>query len=239
MDYDWELLGFGPDGWGPVLLRAAGVTVAVSVTAFLLGVVLGTLCAWAKIGGNRPVRAAAEAYTVILRGIPDLLVIYLFYFGGRQVVAWAGGMLGLQGPFDISGFAAGAIAIGLISGAGQAEVFRGAYHAIPVGSLEAARVVGMRRFLMFRRIIAPQALSTAIPGLGNQWQSVIKESALVSVTGLVETMRQVTVAAGSTEMPFFFFAAGAVIYLIITSISGLVFKGAELWSQRGQAPARL
>ncbi len=238
MDADWALLGFGPEGWGPVLLQAAGVTVAVSICAFLLGAVIGTLCAWARIAGGKPLRALAEGYTVVLRGIPDLLVIYLFYFGGRQVVAWAGGALGLQGPFDISGFVAGFIAIGLISGAGQGEVFRGAYQSIPVGSLEAARVVGMGRWLMFRRIIAPQAMGTAIPGLGNQWQSVIKESALVSVTGLVETMRQVTIAAGSTELPFFFFLVGAVIYLIITSISGLFFKAAEAWSQRGQAVAR-
>lgn len=234
MGIDWQLLSFGPDGWGPVLLKAAGVTVSVSLCAFLLGSVIGSLVAWAKIGGNRWMRRLAEGYTVVLRGIPDLIVIYIFYFGGRQVLAFFGHALGMQGPFDISGFVAGALAIGLISGAGQAEVFRGSYHSIPKGTLETATVVGMGKWLMFRRVIVPQALTTAIPGLGNQWQSAIKESALVSVTGLVETMNQVQVASGSTQMPFFFFAVGAVIYLLITTVSEFAIRQAEKWSLRGQ-----
>lgn len=234
MGIDWQLLGFGPEGWGPVLLKAAGVTVSVSFCAFLLGSVIGSLVAWAKIAGNRWLQRLAGGYTVVLRGIPDLIVIYIFYFGGRQALAFFGQALGMQGPFDISGFIAGALAIGLISGAGQAEVFRGAYYTIPKGTLEAATVVGMGKGLMFRRIIVPQALSSAIPGLGNQWQSAIKESALVSVTGLVETMNQVQVASGSTQMPFFFLAVGAVIYLLITTVSEAVIRQAEKWSQRGQ-----
>ena len=235
---DLALIGFGPEGWGMALLQAAWMTVAVSALAFVGGSMLGTLSAWAKTAGNRPLRWLAEGYTILLRGIPDLLVIYLFYFGGRQVAAAAARAMGFDGPVDISGFLAGVLAIALISGAGQGEVLRGAYHAIPRGELEAAKVVGMGRWLMFRRIIFPQALRTALPGMGNQWQSVIKESALVSVTGLVETMRQVNIAAGSTELPFFFFGVGLCIYLAITSVSGLLFRAAEAWSMRGQPAAR-
>jgi len=234
MVVDWQLLSFGPEGWGFALLKAAGVTLSVSLCAFLLGSVIGSLVAWAKITGHRWLNRLAEGYIVVLRGVPDLIVIYIFYFGGRQVLAFIGHALGFSGPFDISGFVAGALAIGLISAAGQAEVFRGAYSTIAKGTLEAATVVGMGKWLMFRRVIIPQALATAIPGLGNQWQSAIKESALVSVTGLVETMNQVQVASGSTQMPFFFFAVGAVIYLVITSVSELVIRLAEKWSLRGQ-----
>lgn len=234
---DIGLLGFGPDGWGHVLLRAGLMTLAVSVAAFLCGLVLGTLVAWGRIGGNRIVRALAEAYTVVLRGVPDILVIYLFYFGGRQLVTAVGTALGFEGPFDISGFVAGMLAIGLISGAGQSEVLRGAYQAVPKGTIEAGRVVGMGRFTLFRRVIAPQAMTTALPGMGNQWQSVIKESALVSVTGLVETMRQVSVAAGTTQEHFLFYAAGAAIYLVITTLSDQVFRLAERRSLRGHQGA--
>jgi len=230
---DLTLLGFGPEGWGHVLLRAGLMTLAVSVCAFALGLVLGTLVAWARIAGGRMTRALAEGYTVVLRGVPDLLVIYLFYFGGRQVVTTIGTALGFEGPFDISGFVAGMLAIGLISGASQSEVLRGAYQAIPRGTIEAGRVVGMTRWTLFRRVIAPQAMTTAIPGMGNQWQSVIKESALVSVTGLVETMRQVSVAAGSTQEHFLFYAAGAGIYLAITTLSDILFRIAEKRSLRG------
>ncbi len=236
---DIGLLGFGPDGWGLVLAKAGLMTLAVSVAAFLVGLGIGTLIAWARIAGNRPLRALAEAYTVVLRGVPDILVIYLFYFGGRQVVTAVGTALGFAGPFDISSFLAGMLAVGLISGASQAEVLRGACQAVPKGTIEAGRVVGMGRFLLFRRVIAPQAMVTALPGMGNQWQSVIKDSALVSVTGLVETMRQVQVAAGTTQEHFLFYAAGAVIYLIISTTSDQLFRLAERRTMRGQSEAGL
>ncbi len=236
---DLTLLGFGPEGWGSALARAGLMTLAVSAAAFACGLALGTLVAWARIAGGRVLRGAAEAYTVVLRGVPDILVIYLFYFGGRQVVTAVGTALGFPGPFDISGFIAGMLAIGLMSAANQSEVLRGAYQAVPKGTIEAGRVVGMSRLTLFRRVIAPQALVTALPGMGNQWQSVIKESALVSITGLVETMRQVSVAAGTTQEHFLFYAAGMVIYLIITSFSDQVFRMVERYTMRGQRPAGL
>lgn len=234
MDDAFTLLGFGSEGWGLALLRGGLVTLAISACAFACGLVLGTLSAWAKIAGSPVLRRVADVYGVVMRGIPDLLVIYLFYFGGRQIVSAVAQMFGHVGPVEVSGFAAGCLAIGLLSGATQAEVLRGAYHAVPQGTLDAARVAGMRRWTMFRRIIAPQALRTALPGLGNQWQSVIKESALVSVTGLVETLRAVSVAANSTELPFLFFLAGGAIYLAITTVSGLLFRLAEWRAMRGQ-----
>lgn len=230
---DLALLGFGEDGWGLVLAHAGLMTLAVSVAAFLCGLGLGTVLAWAQIAGNRGLAALARGYVVVLRGVPELLVIYLFYFGGRQVVTLVGTALGLPGPFDISGFVAGMLAIGLISAANQSEVLRGAWNAVPKGTVEAGRVVGMTPFVLFRRVIAPQAMVTALPGMGNQWQSVIKESALVSVTGLVETMRQVNVAAGTTQEHFLFYAAGAGIYLIITTLSDRLFALAERYSLRG------
>ena len=112
----------------------------------------------------------------MLRGIPDLLVIYLFYFGGSAALGAVGSLFGDEGFIGVPAFATGALAIGVVSGAYQAEVFRGAYQTLSKGELEAAKSVGMHRWLMFRRIIAPQVLRYAIPGLGNVWQLVLKES---------------------------------------------------------------
>jgi octopine/nopaline transport system permease protein len=229
----FELMGFGPRGWGLLLLRATLMTVAVSCVAFLLGSVLGALIAWARIQGSRALRLAAEAYTTVLRGIPDLLVIYLLYFGGSAAMTAVGHALGAQGFVGVNAFASGAIAVGIISGAYQSEIFRGAFGAIARGELEAARAVGMSGRLLFRRIVVPQTLRFAIPGLGNVWQLALKESALISVVGLTEILRQAQVGAGSTRQPFAFFITAAALYLMLSSISGWGFQRAEAVGMRG------
>jgi octopine/nopaline transport system permease protein len=220
------------------MLLAAGMTVAVALCGFLVGSGIGALAAWANLSGNAIARAAADGYTTVLRGVPDLLVIYLFYFGGSAALsalvhAWAGG----SGFIGTPAFLTGALAIGVVSGAYQAEVFRGAYQALNRGELEAAKAVGMSPFLMFRRIVAPQVMRYAIPGLGNVWQLVLKESALISVTGLVELLRQSHIAAGSTRRPFDFYLTAAALYLVITTVSTWAFQRAETYSMRGMRRA--
>ncbi len=228
-----ELMGFGPKGWGLLMAQATLMTILVSATAFALGSILGAIVAWARIAGNWLVRLAADVYTTVLRGVPDLLVIFLLYFGGSQALTAVAHFLGAKGFVGVNSFAAGAIAVGIISGAYQGEIFRGAFHAIARGELEAARSVGMPRLLLFRRIIAPQALRFAIPGLGNVWQLALKESALISVVGLTELLRQAQVGAGSTRQPFEFFITAAVLYLLLSTFSGMAFQRAELVAMRG------
>ena len=229
----FQLLGFGPQGWGPALLIGAAMTVALAVSGFVIGGCLGSLAAWGKISGGRIARWAADIYTTVLRGIPDLLVIYLFYFGGSRAVSGIGHLFGYQGFIGLPGFLAGALAIGMVSGAQQAEVFRGAYSAVSRGEIEAAVAVGMNHWTRFRRIIAPLVIRYALPGLGNVWQVVLKESALISVTGVVELLRQSQIAAGSTRQPFTFYFAAAVLYLAITTVSSLSFFKAEGRFSRG------
>ena len=229
------LLGFGPGGWGAPLLWAAGTTVLVSVTAFLGGACLGGAGAWAKLAGPAWARAIATMYTTVLRGVPDLLVIYLFYFGGSSVLTSIGRFMGQDGFIGLPGFAAGAAAVAVISGAYQTEVFRGAVRAVPRGQTEAGLALGLTQATVARRVLAPQVLRAALPGLGNVWQIVVKESALVSVTGLVELLRQVSLAAGSTRQPFLFYAAGAALYLVITTVSGRLFRAAERRAALGWA----
>jgi octopine/nopaline transport system permease protein len=229
----FELMGFGPNGWGAALLAAAAMTLAVALCGFLSGAVIGTLVAWAKLSRSLVARVLADGYTTLLRGIPDLLVIYLFYFGGSAALGAIAALFGNDGFVGVPAFATGAIAIGVVSGAYQAEVFRGAYQTLARGELEAARSVGMHRWLMFRRIVAPQVLRYAIPGMGNVWQLILKESALISVTGLVELLRQSQIGAGSTRRPFDFYITAAALYLVITWVSTILFQKAEERSLRG------
>jgi octopine/nopaline transport system permease protein len=227
------LLGFGQQGWGYQLLLAALMTLAVSASAFATGICFGTLGAWAKLAHSALPRRLADGYTTIVRGVPDLLVIYLFYFGGSTGLSGIAHLFGLQGFYGLNGFMVGTLAVGLVSGAYETEVLRGAFSAIPPGEIEAARAVGMGGMLMLRRIIAPRVLHFALPGMGNVWQQVLKESALISVTGLVEIMRQTQIGAGSTRQPFQFYIAGFVLYLILTTVSGVLFRAAERHSARG------
>ncbi len=230
------VLGFDENGWGPALLQASATTIAVALTGFGIGLLIGIFGAWAKIKGGYISRGFADTYTTILRGVPDLLVIYLFYFGSSAVLTPLGGFFGASGFISLPGFLAGSLAIGMVSGAYHTEVMRGAYRAVSAGEIEAAIASGMSQMTLFRRIVAPLVLRHALPGLGNIWQLVLKESALVSVTGLVEIMRMAQIGAGSTRRPFTFFLAAAVLYLVISSISGWMLRRAELRLTRGLRP---
>ncbi len=228
-----DLMGFTEAGWGKDMLKATLVTVAVALSGFAIGAVFGSLAAAASFSSLRLLRWVSDGYTTLLRGIPDLLVIYLFYFGSSAVLSKLATMFGATGFVSAPVFLIGALAIGVVSGAYQAEVYRGAVLALSKGELEAARAYGMPSHLMFRRIILPQAARFAIPGVGNVWQLVLKESALISVVGLIELMRQAQTGAGSTRQPFIFFLTAAVFYLLISFVSGNVFLQAEKRAMRG------
>ena len=223
-----SVLGFGQTGWGLYLLAGASMTVAVTLAAMIIGAVVGSLVAWAKLSRNWPARLIGNIYTIVLRGAPELLIIYMVYFG--KVVDGIGNTLdalSLANGSIVNNFLAGALGVGLISAAYQAEVFRGAFISIAKGELEAARALGMPRFMQFRRIIAPQIMRFAIPGLGNVWQLSVKDSALISITGLVEIMNATNKAVGSTKQPFLFYVTGACLYLVLTSFSTRVFDAGE------------
>lgn len=234
-----ELLGFGQNGWGALLLVATLMTLAVTATALLIGAVLGTVVATAKLSGKTLLVGLGNVYTTVFRGVPELLIIYLIYFGGSSAVTAVGQWLGYEGFLGLPSFAAGALAVGIISGSYQAEVYRGAYLAIAKGELEAASAIGMNRMLRLRRVVMPQVLRYAIPGLGNVWQLTLKDSALISVTGLAELMRTSQVAAGSTRQYFLFYIVGGVLYLLLTSFSDRVFNRAERRANRSMPAAAM
>jgi octopine/nopaline transport system permease protein len=228
-----ELLSFGDAGWGDEMLRAALMTLAVSVSSMALGLLFGTLGAAAKLSVMPPLRWLAEGYTTIARGVPELLIIYLLFFGGSGAVMFVAALFGYGGYIELNAFTIGTFAIGAISGAYSTEVIRGAVLAVPAGQMEAAKAIGMARWLMFRRIMLPQVARFALPGLGNVWQLTLKDTALISVTGLVELMRQAHIAAGSTHQPFTFYLVAAALYLVLTTFSNYGFQRAEGWANRG------
>ncbi|CAN7691506.1 ABC transporter permease [Mesorhizobium sp. LjRoot246] len=228
-----SLFGFGPDGWGAILLAGAAVSLAAAGCGLLLAAIIGALGAHAKLTGGRFVRIVAEAYTTALRGIPDLLVIYLLYFGGSSVVTSIAGFFDDQGFIALPGFAAGVVAIGVVGGAQMTEVFRGAFLAVKPGEIEAAKACGMNTPLRFRRIVVPLTMRHALPGVGNVWLGLLKGSSLLSATGVAELMRQTQVAAGSTRLPFDFYIAAALIYVALSLSSGAVVHLAERYYSRG------
>ncbi len=228
-----ELLAFGDTGWGDELFYATLMTIAVSITAMLIGFLFALIFTPLKLSKNKFLNFVANTYTTIIRGVPELLVIYLFFFGGTGAVMYVASIFGYNEYIEINAFITGAFAIGIISGAYSTEVFRGAIQSIDQGQFEASKVLGLSKFGQFFKIILPQTLRLAIPNLSNVWQITLKDTSLISVTGLVEIMRQSYIAAGSTRDPLFFYSFAAVLYLSLTFLSMKLINKLEVKYSRG------
>ena len=228
-----EILAFGDTGWGDELLRATLMTIAVSITAMLIGFSFAAIFTPLKLSKYKPLNLIANVYTTVIRGVPELLVIYLFFFGGSGAIMFVASIFGYNEYIEINAFVTGSFAIGIISGAYSTEVFRGAIQSIDKGQFEAAKVLGFSKFKQFYKIILPQMLRLAIPNLSNVWQITLKDTSLISVTGLVEIMRQSYIAAGSTRDPLFFYSFAAVLYLLLTFISMKLINKLEVKYSRG------
>ena len=228
-----ELLAFGDTGWGDELFRATLMTIAVSITAMLIGFGFAAIFTPLKLSKFKFLNLIANIYTTVIRGVPELLVIYLFFFGGSGAIMFVASMFGYNDYIEINAFVTGSFAIGIISGAYSTEVFRGAIQSIDKGQFEAAKVLGFSKFKQFYKIVLPQMLRLAIPNLSNVWQITLKDTSLISVTGLVEIMRQSYIAAGSTRDPLFFYSFAAVLYLLLTFISMKLINKLEVKYSRG------
>ncbi|WP_022727805.1 ABC transporter permease [Fodinicurvata sediminis] len=220
-------------GYGWMLLEGLQVTIMVGLCSLALAICLGILGAGAKLSGSRLLRAAANLYTTVIRGIPELLLILLIFYGTPTLIQNLAGDLGYDLRIDFNPFLAGVMTLGFIYGAFATEVFRGAFQSIPKGQIEAAQACGMNRSLVFRRIILPQVWRFALPGLGNVWMVLIKATALISVIQLEELMRTASIAMGATRLPFTFFFIASLLYLAITLASVLIQQRLEAWANRG------
>ena len=228
-----ELLLFGETGWGDELLIATLMTLAVSITAMLIGFVFALIFTPLKLSKNKFLNLIANFYTTVIRGVPELLVIYLFFFGGSSAIMFVASIFGYNDYIEITAFLTGAFSIGIISGAYSTEVFRGAIQSIDKGQFEASNVLGFNKVTRFFKIILPQMLRLSIPNLSNVWQITLKDTSLISVTGLVEIMRQSYIAAGSTRDPLLFYTVAAVLYLMLTFLSMKFINKMEIKYNRG------
>ena len=225
--FKFEKLVFGDLGWGDEFLFATLMTLTVSILSMGLGLFLAIITVWAKIVQNRITRLIANFYTTVVRGVPELLVIYLVFFGGNAVIMKIAKIFGYHGYIELNALTIGTIAIALISATYSSEVLRAAYQSIHKGQLEAARSLGMNKFSIFIKVLAPQVIRHALPGIGNVWQITLKDTSLISVTGLVEIMRQSRISSNVEHSPLTFLVTAAVLYLILTTFSGRIFKFLE------------
>ena len=228
-----ELLSFGKTGCGDELLIATMMTIAVSITAMFIGFLFDLIFTPLKLSKSKLLNLIGNSYTTVIRGVPELLVIYLFFFGGSGAVMYVASIFGYNEYIEINAFITGSFAIGIISGAYSTEVFRGAIQSIDKGQFEASKVLGLKKPVHFFKVIMPQMLRLAIPNLSNVWQITLKDTSLISVTGLVEIMRQSYIAAGSTRDPLFFYSFAAVLYLLLTYLSMKLINKLEVRYSRG------
>lgn len=214
-------------GFGDQLLAGTWITVQLAFCSVALGLVFGLAGATAKLSNFKPARALATGYTSLIRGIPELLTVLIIYFGATSVLMSIGSLFGYDEYIEVSPFLAGVIALSLTFGAYSTEVLRGAMLAIPTGQREAGLVLGMSRLRIFFRITLPQVWRLALPGLGNLFLVLLKDTALVSVIGLEDIMRKANVAVGFTKEPFLFYMTAALIYLAMTIFTMVVIHVLE------------
>ncbi|MBV7297465.1 ABC transporter permease [Enterovibrio paralichthyis] len=218
-------------GYGPSIFLGAILTVELAVLSAIIAVLLGLVTALARLSKNRFARGVATVYSTVVRGVPDLVLMLLIFFGAQIMMNnfsdWLYDKYDIDIFINIDEFTAGVSTIGFIFGAYMAETFRGAFLAVDRGQLEAGTAYGMSPWMIFRRIMFPQMMRHALPGIGNNWLVLVKTTALVSVIGLADMTRLAKEAAGAVNEPFKFFIPVAIVYLLITSVSELGLKRLE------------
>ena len=210
-------------GYGPSILGGALLTAEVAILSLILALLLGLLGGLAKISPNPILRGIATTYTTLIRGVPDLVLMMLIFFGGQMMMNnlsdWLYTEFEVDVFFNVNEFTAGVITIGFIFGAYMAETFRGAFQSVEPGQIEAGKAYGMTPWQIFSRIMFPQMMRHALPGIGNNWLVLLKTTALVSVIGLADMVRLASEAAKATHQPFLFLIPVILGFLLMTALS--------------------
>lgn len=230
-------MNFDLQGFGPALLTGTWLTIQLALVSLAVGLVLGLLGALAKTSPYRALRILGDTYSTLVRGVPELLWVLLIFYGTVNAMRSLGELVGIE-DLALGPFAAGVLALGLCFGAYATEVFRGALLAIPRGHREAGLALGLSRKHIFWRLVLPQMWRVALPGLGNLFMILMKDTALVSVVGLNEIMRSSQNAVSITKQPFTFFMVAAIIYLALTVVGMLALHFMEKRANRGFVRAR-
>jgi len=231
------LLAFGPEGWGDELASGLLVTVSLALATLPLGLAVGFAVALAKQSPEKSLRMAADIYTTIFRGLPELLTLFLVFYGAQLAIQRMVWFFDPDASIEINAFVAGMVALGAVFSSYASEVFLSAFRAIPAGQYEAGHAIGLTRFQTMRLVILPQLVRIALPGLTNLWLILIKDTALVSVIGLSDIIRQAGIAARVTREAFLFFGVACLIYLGLAILSSVAFVFVERWAGKAE-PAR-
>ncbi|AQZ34279.1 arginine/ornithine transport system permease protein [Pseudomonas sp. NFACC19-2] len=214
-------------GYGSTILDGAWLTVQLALLSMAVAVALGLLGAAFRLSPVKWLALLGETYATVIRGIPELVLILLIFFGGQDLVNRIAPLLGHEDYIDINPFVAGVGTLGFIYGAYLSETFRGAFMAIPKGQGEAGLAYGMSPLRVFLRILVPQMIRLAIPGITNNWLVLVKATALISLVGLQDMMARAKSAGDATREPFTYILLAAAVYLAITSVSLLVLRYLE------------
>lgn len=226
-------------GYGGLLLKGTLVTAKLGLVSLLFGLIFGLVGLACKTSRFTPLRWLAQSYTTIVRGVPELLFVFFIYFGGSIALQALLKAMNYHQYIEISQFWAGVTALSLMFGAYATEVFKMALQEIPQGQWEAAQSIGMRPAQLFFRIILPQMWLVALPGLSNLTLVLLKDTALVSVVGLQDLMYFSSRAAQSTQEPFTFYMAAAMVYLLLTTVVIAVMSVAENLANPAKRYAKL
>ncbi|QNW99136.1 histidine ABC transporter permease HisQ [Acinetobacter seifertii] len=214
-------------GYGPLLLSGTWMTIQLALLSLLLSVIIGLIGASSKLSNIKALRYIATGYTTLIRSVPDLVIMLLLFYSLQLGLNQITEALQMD-QIDINPFVAGVITLAFIYGAYFTETFRGAFQSVPTGQIEAAIAYGMTPWQVFRRVLFPQMMRFALPGIGNNWQVLIKATALVSIIGLTDIVKITQDAGRSTMQLFFFSIVAATIYLAITTVSNLIL----IWLER-------
>ena len=228
----WTLLSFGPQGWSDDIAYGVFITIALALATLPLGLATGFLVALAMQSGDKTLRLAGNIYTTIFRGLPELLTLFLVYYGAQLGIQRLVQMVSPETTVEINSFVAGMIALGVVFSSYASEVLLSAFRAIPHGQYDGGFAIGLTRFQTMRLVILPQLVRIALPGLSNLWLILLKDTALVSVIGLSDILRLSSIAARVTKEPFLFFGVACLIYLVLAILSSFAFRGIERWAGR-------
>lgn len=229
MQSAWTLLSWGPQGWLDDIAYGAFVTVALALATLPVGLLIGFLIALAKQSNERSLRLAGDIYTTIFRGLPELLTLFLVFFGAQIGIQQAVHLFNPEATVELNSFVSGMIALGVVFSSYASEVFLSAFRAIPRGQYEGGFAVGLSKAQTMRLVVLPQLIRIALPGLANLWLILLKDTSLVSAIGLTDILRQAGVAARVTKHAFLFFGVAALIYLALAIVSSIGINAIERW----------
>ncbi len=222
-----ELLSFGPNGWGDDIAYGVFITISLACATLPLGLAIGFVVALAKQSAEPSLRLAGNIYTTIFRGLPELLTLFLVFYGAQIGIQNLVRLFNPDATVEVNSFVAGMIALGVVFSSYASEVFLSAFRAIPSGQYEGGYSIGLSKGKTMRLVVLPQLIRIALPGLANLWLILLKDTALVSAIGLSDILRQSSIAARVTKEAFLFFGVACMIYLVLAIISSFGINAIE------------